>query len=548
MATSDPRDDRVRLVSALWDLKHATRVQDESGLRYIHFNTLLNDPGYRQQILARAARAESAEIRRIAETALALDVDESLKPGDEGGQARAERQAPAGPAPRERLTPSTTSNRFVPGLALITGLTVVALLVVGFTAGNRFLQHRAGQVETVEGSLFGDVRWEADTTYHLTDMVFVESGATLNIEPGTKILGEPGSALVVTRDARLNARGTRDHPIVFTSARPTGERAAGDWGGVVLLGNAPVNTGTSHIEGIAEDDPRGGFGGSDVHSNCGMLQYARIEFAGHEISANNELNGLTLGGCGDATVLRYIQVHRGQDDGIEFFGGTADLRNALVTRPGDDGLDWDRGWTGRAQFIAVAQGVDEGDNGIEADNYKRDHQATPRSAPTLANVTLLGSGNPHGDERAMTLRRGTAGDLRNLLVADFPAETVDIRDTATVEQINAGNLGFAGTILAAGPTSTLFAEEAGEGDDDGGFDEAAYFADNPNVITDARLALEPAGDAIGAPRLIPRLDSPAATAATGVPQGEFWDEGARFVGAVRPGNRTTWLDGWTAYP
>lgn len=132
-----------------------------------------------------------------------------------------------------------------------------------------------------------------------------------------------------------------------------------------MLGSAPVNRADAQIEGVPHGDTRGAFGGSDAGSSCGIMEYTRIEFAGFEVYANNELNGLTLGGCGDGTIVRHVQVHRALDDGIEVFGGTVDLQNIVITGAGDDSLDWDMGWRGRVQFLAIQQHADTGDNAFE---------------------------------------------------------------------------------------------------------------------------------------------------------------------------------------
>jgi hypothetical protein len=194
--------------------------------------------------------------------------------------------------------------------------------------------------------------------------------------------------------------------------------------------------------------------------------------------------------------------------------------------------------------VVIKQSPGIGDNGFEADNYKADHHAQPRSEPTIANVTMLGSGDPGGAQRAMTLRRGTGLDLRNALITGFPGEAIDIRDEATVEQINRAALRMDGVVFAQNPNGRLFADESGEADDDGGFDEAAYFTGLDGVTTGVHVELDPDAESGGFP-LVPVSDSVLASLAVDVPKGEFWDESARFVGAVRPGNRSTWLDGWT---
>ncbi len=160
--------------------------------------------------------------------------------------------------------------------------------------------------------------------------------------------GNADTSLVVTTTARLEAVGTAAAPIVFTSNEPVGQRGPGNWGGIVLLGNAPLNVegGSESIEGFPAGAERTVYGGADAAHDFGTLKYARVEFAGFELERDNELNALTVGGCGTGTEIDYVQVHLGADDGVEMFGGTADLRHIVITQPDDDGLDWDFGWTG----------------------------------------------------------------------------------------------------------------------------------------------------------------------------------------------------------
>ncbi|MEM6931310.1 MAG: serine/threonine-protein kinase, partial [Myxococcota bacterium] len=197
------------------------------------------------------------------------------------------------------------------------GIALGALLLVAVGAGlfAAWVTRGPATIE-VAGMLSGDVEWTPEHRYVLTEPVFVEDGM-LTIQAGTEIQGREGSALVVTRSATLRAAGRSDAPIVFTSAQPVGARAPGDWGGVVLLGSAPVNVGDGRIEGVDPEDVRTAYGGDDPQSNCGVLEYVRIEFSGFEAWANSELNGLTLGGCGSRTIVRHVQVHRGLDDGVE---------------------------------------------------------------------------------------------------------------------------------------------------------------------------------------------------------------------------------------
>jgi hypothetical protein len=290
----------------------------------------------------------------------------------------------------------------------------------------------------LRGDLAGDQHWTAAKEIYLRETVFLTSG-TLTIDPGSVIKGDPGAALVISRGARINAVGTPTAPILFTAATRPGFRKAGDWGGLVLLGGAPININPANaatdekIEGFPDSaGDRIRYGGNDAAHDCGELKYVRIEFAGFEIAENNEINGLTMGGCGSATKIEYVQVHRGADDGVEIFGGTVNIKHILITVPDDDGLDTDFGWSGKGQFIIVQQGANRGNNGFEWDNRNNVPNALPRNNPQIYNATLIGSNANFGGsanaegQRAMVLRRGTAGTIRNLIIMTFNDYPIDI--------------------------------------------------------------------------------------------------------------------------
>jgi hypothetical protein len=399
---------------------------------------------------------------------------------------------------------------------------------------------------TVSADITQDTTWTANNVYTLSKHVFVRSG-TLTIEPGTKILGLFGTSLVVTQNGKIHAVGTPQAPIVFTSGQPDAYREPGNWGGVVLLGKAPINVtgGTNSIEGFPAGTTGTEYGGNDAGHDCGALQYVRIEFAGYQLAVDNELNGLTVGGCGSATLLDYIQVHKGADDGVEFFGGTANLRHAVITQSDDDGLDWDYGWTGKVQFLVVQQNASVGDRGIEADNNGNAHDALPRSHPTIYNLTLVGSNAEPGtagkNQGGMHLRRGTAGEIHNAIVTGFTDRVVDVDGTATVAQWDAGDLQVADSIFWDNANivdaTTGWPEPS---DNDAGFDERAEFfaAGLGNEAIDPGLA---AAFDLAAPSFLPSTVRTGATP----PADGFFDVSATHVGAF---GTTDWMQGWTAFP
>lgn len=449
--------------------------------------------------------------------------------------------------------------------AVVAVVVVVGLLVAGGTlddesgatqpgptTGSPSARIGAPGTELVQAPVVETTTWKTGRTYRLDGLVFVEAGARLLVEPGVTVLGGPGAALIVTQDASIHARGTASEPIVFTSAKPEGTRSSGDWGGVVLLGNAPINRGEANVEGIPQNDGRGVFGGNDRRSNCGVLEYVRVEFAGYPIGADNELNGLTLGGCGSETLVRHVQVHRAHDDGIKVLGGVSDLKYVLVSHARDDALDWDMGWTGRAQFLIVQQHPELGDAGFEGDNSADDPDAEPTSRPRIYNVTMVGPGSSDRAQRAMVIRNGSGGEFRNFLITGFPLESIDLRGELTSERIASGALSFGSIAMSAigADGLTYFADESGAKDDDGGFDERRYFSElAPDIVLDAPPALGPEARSLTDPDFTPvAAYIGAGSQWSPPPNEEFWDEAASYYGAVRYGERASWMHGWVAWP
>lgn len=229
----------------------------------------------------------------------------------------------------------------------------------------------------VTDNITQNTTWTSDNVYQLGGRIEVEAGATLTIEPGTVIKGEAGTganatALLIARDAKIMAEGTVDKPIIFTSvadeitpedvaagnfASPNMEPTInGLWGGVIILGNAHISVGdgtTAQIEGIPSTDTNGVYGGTNDEDNSGVLKYVSIRHGGSNIGEGNEINGLTLGGVGNKTVIENIEVVANQDDGIEWFGGTVNVSNVVIWNPGDDGLDTDQAWNGTCSNFAI---------------------------------------------------------------------------------------------------------------------------------------------------------------------------------------------------
>lgn len=410
-------------------------------------------------------------------------------------------------------------------------------------------------VDVPAGDIAVDTMWTKNNIYVLKGYVFM-TGGTLTIEAGTTIKGDMGSALTITKDAKLQAVGTAAEPIVFTSSAAT--PVSGDWGGVVLLGKATINVtgGSNPIEGFPTSyGERIRYGGgatpNDAH-DCGKLRYARIEYAGFELAIGTELNGLTLGGCGSATEIDYVQSHLGLDDGVEVFGGTVNLKHLLITQPDDDGLDWDLGWSGKAQFVIVQQKPGLGDKGIEADNHPSVFTSLPRSAPEIWNLTMIGGDGPTADKRqgGMHLRRGTAGKINNAIVAYFNQFAVDIDGLDSVGQYGTGlelsNTYFVKSTNATAVWPASFDVSGGNENDcqtpnTNCFDEATVIgaAATNHVDVDVQLG---APKNLATPDFKPAAGSPVLTGCGTPPAG--LDTTATFCGAV---GATDWTAGWTRF-
>lgn len=323
-------------------------------------------------------------------------------------------------------------------------------------------------VVVVTGEITANTTWTSDKIYLLKGFVFVSNGATLTIEPGTIIKGDKATkgTLTITRGSKINATGTVDKPIVFTSALPAGARTRGDWGGVIILGKAPVNQGTDvMIEGGLEG-PKGKdaknyiyYGGTDAADNSGTLKYVRIEYGGIEYSADNEINGLTLAGVGNGTTLDYIQVYRSGDDAFEWFGGTVNAKHLLAVATWDDDFDTDFGYSGNVQFAvaqrATTQADQSGSNGFESDNNSTGTDQVPKTSAVFSNVTVLGPIKKTGEsaignyQHGVQIRRNSSLSIFNSVISGFPFAGLYIDDTKVVTANTTSNNFLIGSAVFA---------------------------------------------------------------------------------------------------
>ena len=439
-------------------------------------------------------------------------------------------------------------------------------------------------VVTVVGSVSANTTWTRTNVYLIRGFVYVTSGATLTIEPGTIIKGatrdlDPegqsrGGTLIVEQGAKLEAKGTAAQPIIFTSSKAPGQRNYGDWGGIVLIGRAQTNRpGSTGFEGGI----RGQYGaGSAADDNSGTLQYVRIEFPGIALSAsaNSEVNGLSLYGVGSGTTIDHVQVSYSGDDAFEWFGGTVNAKYLVAHRTFDDDWDTDFGYTGKVQFGVSLRDPEyadaSGSNGFESDNFggtQAGEPATalnnglPLTAPVFANIsnfvttsapstaTVKGSG---GYQSAMHIRRNTSISIYNSVFVGYP-EGLRLEGTATGTLANANNGGLElqGIVLANTGTSSTSAVRGAASITNAQAEEYFNLATRKNVVilsTDlASLLLNGASFNLTAPNFLPGAGSPllvAASAATGGKLSDPFFVPAPYRGAF---NTENWTAGWTNF-
>jgi len=323
----------------------------------------------------------------------------------------------------------------------------------------------------LSGLISEDLTLTNDIIWELNGKVVVGEGVTLTIEPGTIIKGTEGtgslaSALIVGRGGLIDARGTEEEPIIFTSINDNiqvGQKAGtnldendrGLWGGVIILGKAPSSfegdPEESQIEGIPADDEFGRFGGTDPEDNSGFLQYISIRHGGALIGDGNEINGLTMGGVGNGTLIDHIEVVGNFDDGIEWFGGTVNASNLLAFAGGDDGLDVDMAYSGTITNSLVIQG-NISDHGLEIDGP----EGTLQGAFTIDGLTIIGNASAESNGEIADFRDGAQGTIKNVYIRGFnAAQDVEFDGDETAANYTKGDLSFSAweVVLPDGVTS-----------------------------------------------------------------------------------------------
>ena len=321
----------------------------------------------------------------------------------------------------------------------------------------------AANVVSVTTNITTNTTWTYGKTYKLTGLIYVTNGATLTIQPGVIVKGvytNTGTALIITKGSKIDAVGTAARPIVFTSNKAAGERAPGDWGGIILLGKAGfnVNSGINNIEGItATVNTEYGGGTSPIQTdNSGTLKYCRIEFPGFVFSPNNEINGLTLGAVGSGTTIDYVQVSHSGDDSFEWFGGSVNCKHLVAYKGLDDDFDTDNGYKGVVQYALAVRDPSMADNPSisTSECFESDNNAggtttsgTDNTSAIFTNCTLIGpkfraSIAPivtlaSGYERAFRLRRATELKVFNSIILDFKSNILFIDGSAALANATA---------------------------------------------------------------------------------------------------------------
>lgn len=502
---------------------------------------------------------------------------------------------------RQTLTSSTRARRFAPLVLLIAALIWLpsCSLLLDFdecsadsdceAAGvcNAGICEAPPTVDVVN-IIAEDTTWTADKVYVLKKLITVTSPAVLTIEPGTRIIAERKAALVFLAGARLEAEGTRQDPIVFSSAQPVGRRRAGDWGGVAMIGKAKVSREDFTLR-INDIEQKPFVGGTDDTWNCGTLKYTRIEFGGGYVDGDNALNGLTLAGCGSETDIDYVQVHKGDDDNLEIFGGTVDIRHVVLTRATDDPFDIDTGWRGSAQFLAIQQDP-VGNNSLEIGNLEEEPAREPHTNIKFYNYTLIG-GTGEGDvQRGVHLKEGAQAFLSHGIIMGHHTTAIEVSGPESTQFAQDGetvvkntlfyDVGMDGTNYFPVPDTQTPDEpldtgtgeaDAGAGDASGGsdsssqdiadddtsgddspgdgvnFDAAAYFTQAAfNNVFGEDPGIERPYD-LENPSWVPTPEFTTGSAVTPPPANEGFDPTGVYLGAFAP-NAIPWTEGWTDYP
>jgi hypothetical protein len=405
----------------------------------------------------------------------------------------------------------------------------------------------SGNKVILQGNITTNTVLKAQDTVILKGYVYVVDGASITFEAGTIVKSDvtEKGALIIERGAKIYANGTANSPVVFTSGKEAGNRAPGDWGGIILLGKATTNRST---EPTIEGGVGRPYGGNDDNDNSGSMTYVRIEYAGIAAQPGSEINGLTFGGVGRGTVIDNIQVVYANDDAYEFFGGTVNAKHLIAYATADDDFDFDFGYRGKIQYAISFRDpsfVDGGDagNGIECDNDGSASDAQPYTKPVLSNFTFVG---PNGAANtaanhnyANRWRRNTRFELHNSLLLGYAKAGFCVDGAGTATAFNNGESMFKNNLVHA-MTKPFLSR------DNSVFTDSTLTAKG---LTDGNVLLTSSANAqlsnianLNAPNFMPATGSPALSGAVFTGLDATFFSTTTFRGAM--GN-TDWTQGWT---
>ncbi|MGL5960166.1 MAG: hypothetical protein ACRCY6_05400 [Bacteroidales bacterium] len=394
----------------------------------------------------------------------------------------------------------------------------------------------------------------SDSVYVLRGQINVNNGVSLNINAGTIIKGDKASkaSLIILPGAKIMAEGTKEKPIVFTSREDKGYRSAGDWGGLVICGNAQVNQDNAQVEGLSRPVNYGRRENPINDENSGILKYVRIEYAGIALQTDMEINGLTLCAVGAGTTIEYVQVAFCGDDSFEWFGGTVNCKYLVSYHSIDDDFDTDNGYSGKVQFALAVRHPSYDDvstsNGFESDNDKNGTEVYPKTSPIFSNVSLIGAyktadqANVSGKFGAgLHLRRNTSLSIFNSVVAGWNTGLL-LDGTTTESNVTNGNLVFANLAIVGTKDTPLKGANGVERTAVEAFFNNAGF-NNLLIASNAEAGIS--GAFYGENNnFLPEANSPLLGAAAFTNEklnDNFFDKTANFMGAF--GNED-WTAGW----
>lgn len=413
----------------------------------------------------------------------------------------------------------------------------------------------------------GDVTLEKGT-YLLKGWVYIDAGAKLRIPAGTVIKGDKQTmaSLIVEPGGYVEMKGTKDEPIVMTSAQAPGQRRPGDWGGLIICGKARNNQGTQQIEG----GPTTIHGGNNDNDNSGIYKYIRVEFAGYPFDTDKEINGITFGSVGSGTTIDHIQVSYSNDDSYEWFGGSVNCRYLVAYKGWDDEFDTDNGFSGTVQYCLSIRDPRIADtsqsNGFESDNNASGAETTPFTTATFKNMTLIGpmtalnsgffnssdyitagsvfpnNGSKLGKfQAAIQIRRSSKLNIENTLAVGYPVGLIiDGEKGNTVLYAKNGDLTLRNIIFTG---MGVIGSDKNKVYDDYLYDYATNREDRNSLSFSHNFFIkEPTNQVLAQLN----LTDPQRTGQNYCPLTTLTDKNGSFIGAFRDAS-DNWLTGWTNF-